>query len=147
MVEILVTMALLGLVMAGAWSIFSLFNRMWNAGAAQLRAAIKTDRAVNFVLFGGPGHSWTGVRDISATNATLTTSAGGWVFNAGTNQLSYTSATKKITDVNGIPITDDLLLSTATITNGGLKVTISVVESSAIYTVTNSFTMFARMRN
>ena len=145
--EILVAFALLGLVMGGAWSILIMINRMWNSGAAQVRAAVKVDRSINFVFYGGPGHAWTGVRDIVATNATLTTSAGGWVFNAGTNEIVYSTATRRITDVNGVAISDDDLASTASLTNSGLLLSITVVESNAIYTVTNSVTSFCRMRN
>ena len=147
LVEMLVTMAILGLVVAGAWSIFILFARMWNSGAAQLRAAVKTDRAVNYILFGGPGASWGGIRDCSITNSTLTTSAGGWVFTSGTNQLNYSSATFKITDAYGVAITDDLLLSTAQLINGGVRIMIAEYEASASYNSTNVFTAFGRMRN
>ena len=146
--EVLVASALTALVMAGVLSTFVLVTRMWNSGAAQLSAAVKTDRAVNFILFGGPSVNWTGVRDISVTGATLTTSGGGdWVFNAGTNQLSYSASSKKITDVHGVAICDDMLNSTASLTNNGLRVLLSVYRTSASYQSTNTFTLFVRMRN
>lgn len=145
--EVMIAAGLLGLVMAGAWSVIIFIEKMWNRGAAEIRAAAELDSALNFVFFGGPAGGWTGVRDIVATNATLTTSTNGWVFNAGTNQLSYSKITKRITDVKGVIIGKDLASSTATLTNSGLLLTVSIVQTSAIYIVTNTASTYVQMRN
>jgi prepilin-type N-terminal cleavage/methylation domain-containing protein len=145
--EVMIACGLIGLVMAGAWSVLIMTSKIWNKGAAELRAAVKADRAVNYILYGGPANDWTGVRDVTATSATLTTSSGGWVFNAGTNQLAYSTITQKITDRNGTPICDDMLQSTAVLMNSGLQLTIKIVENSATFAITNTTTSYVRMRN
>jgi prepilin-type N-terminal cleavage/methylation domain-containing protein len=149
LVEMMVSLAIVTVVIAGTLSLFVSFLRSYNATTLMRNTSSRASLALERMVYGVGGNA--GLREAVANTASATYSAGGWKLSytnsTGTLFFQYTPNTLSIVDQSGKTICTNVLASTMTKYAKGCQISLSVSESAGGRTLTNSMTSFVQFRN
>ena len=151
--EMAISMLIITMVIAGAWNVFTLFQRSYNETTLMRTAAARGSRGLELMIYGVGTNA--GLREASTNNVSITTNAASWkITYMGTNLFfQYTTNTQSIVDQSGKTICTNLISSRlvpsvprTSVTNG-CTIALTVVEQGGGRVDTNAMSTFVQFRN
>lgn len=150
MTELMIAVALFGMVVAGTISVYAMCNKLWHATSLRMQTVHESSMALSHMIFGSDTNS--GLRSASMiTNINL--SGGSWlmtVYNGsgGSQPIYYNCPQKILSNANSI-ICNDVLTSSVTInaTNGTVRIQLTVEKHNGMFVASNTLSTLVKMRN
>ncbi|MGA2220447.1 MAG: prepilin-type N-terminal cleavage/methylation domain-containing protein [Verrucomicrobiia bacterium] len=162
LVEMAVSMAILTMVIVGAWNVFTLFQRSYNETTLMRTAAARASLALDRMVYGVSTNP--GLREVQSSSIVITYPSGGWkiaytniFFDQSNLFLQYTTNLQCITWSNSTSqsskfictnvIASTLNCTTKGFTTNGCAISVTVAEKGGGRIDTNTMTTFVEFRN
>lgn len=146
LVEMMVTIAISSVAIAGILSAFIACLRAENRGQTWMRADTKASLLVEQIIQ-GTAHT-TGLRQFNRSDATLASRTSGWTFqDSSTNGYIFNSDTQTLSDLSGNTLAENVVNAAIEPIDNTFKLFIEVQESNGRDEATRSYTTMVQARN
>jgi prepilin-type N-terminal cleavage/methylation domain-containing protein len=155
LVEMAVSMAILTMVIVGAWDVFTLFQRSYNETTLMRMAAARASLALDRMVYGVSTNP--GLREVQSSSVVITYPSGGWQIAYTNIFFQYTTNLQCITWSNSTSqsskfictnvIASTLNCTTNGFTTNGCTIAVAVAEKGGGRIDTNTMTTFVEFRN
>lgn len=145
-VEMIVTVAIVGAVMAGVLTLYTVFLRSYNSTTLSRASSSRSCLTLERMVFGVGTNA--GLREAASTTFSCSQLTNGWKIAYNTNLwFQYNSSTKKITDQSDKQIGMNIISSSAINYTNSVLISVTVGESGLGRTSTNSMQTLVQFRN
>jgi len=152
LIELMIAVAIFGLVMSGAIGVYIMCQKMWHATSLSMLTNRDCNMAMSRLVYGTGSNS--GLR--AAATITISSNANGWSISCsnkfdGTKSIDFNNQASNIYWVDGVnqsSLVCDHVSSAVVSTNAaGLNIQLTMLRKDGRFTSTNQISTFVLMRN
>lgn len=153
--EIMMTVGIFGLVMAGTFAVYLSSQKMWHSISLAMETSFDTSLILEKMVYGVGLNS--GLRSAESSSVSVIPSGSDWTLSYvdpddTTNSVNYDSALGQISSsnsgtTNSSIIGRNIVSAAVTNTGDGLSIAIKVGKSKGMFSSTNEMSTFVKFRN
>jgi prepilin-type N-terminal cleavage/methylation domain-containing protein len=149
LLELMIATSLCGLVVAGTLSVYIMCNKIWRATALNMQTVRESSLALSRMVYGMDTNA--GLRAASMIINT-NFSNGSWRLavsnsSAGVQYIYYNSPAQILSNANAILCNDVASASVPAITNGMIRIQLTVAKQDGMFRSSNTVSTMVKMRN